>query len=70
MMIPKLRHFIKTKLAKSQGTGPSQKVMENGYHTTFMQGIGTKGTKISTVLHFENEDPGYKGTAHILAEAG
>ena len=33
-----------------------------------MRRTGSNGTVVNSVVHFNNEDPGYKGTAHILAE--
>lgn len=57
------------KLLPKPGEGPSEADMDQGYLTVTGVGVGEKGTKVVSELHFPT-DPGYRDTARMLVESG
>jgi short subunit dehydrogenase-like uncharacterized protein len=51
------------------GEGPSREAMKKGYLAISAEGLGSKGTKVQSLIYF-SRDAGYLDTARMVAESG
>jgi short subunit dehydrogenase-like uncharacterized protein len=73
LYFPPTRAIIK-RLLPRQGDGPSKEERETGFYKINFWGIGRKPGSSEDVIvrgsvSSQNEDPGYKGTAKLIAES-
>lgn len=69
LSVKSLRNTIRS-LLPAPGQGPSEKVMNNGYFKVLLVGHTENGKTVKARVSLANHDPGYKGTALMLAESG